>query len=116
MRKPFWRVHPARFIACKSSSAATECGLSGATVVAALLLGSIISTWLFINEREALRSAETANAKEMQLRREAELRETVKEIGLLMAQNHYDQADQLLSRVPVEKPSPETEGPVAHNG
>jgi len=84
--------------------------LAGATAVAALLLGSIISTWLFIKEREALRSAETARAKEMQLRREAELRETVKEIGLLMAQNHYDQADQLLSRVPVEKPSPETEG------
>jgi serine/threonine protein kinase len=82
--------------------------LAGAIAVAALLLGSIISTWLFIKEREALRSAETARAKEMQLRREAELRETVKEIGLLMAQNRYDQADQLLSRVP--QPSPETEG------
>ena len=83
--------------------------LSGATAIAALLLGSIISTWLFIKEREALRSAENAGAKEAQLRREAEWRETVKEIGLLMAQNHYDQADELLSRVPLEKPSRETE-------
>ena len=31
--------------------------LSGATAVAALLLGSIISTCLFIKEREALRTA-----------------------------------------------------------
>ena len=90
--------------------------LSGAVAVAALLLGSIISTWLLIKEREALRSAvaarreaETARAKEAQLRHAAESRETVKEISLLMAQNHYEQADELLSRVPLEKPSLETE-------
>ena len=35
--------------------------LSGATAVAALLLGSIISTYLFIKEREALRTAETTS-------------------------------------------------------
>jgi tetratricopeptide (TPR) repeat protein len=56
-----------------------------------------------------LRSAETARAKETQLRREAELREAVKEVSLLMAQNHYDQADEWLNRVPLEKPSRETE-------
>ena len=90
--------------------------LSGATAVAALLLGTITSTWLLIKEREALQSAvvarreaETASAKEAQLRHAAESRETVKEISLLMAQNHYEQADELLSRVPLEKPSPETE-------
>ena len=84
--------------------------------MAALLLGSSISTWLLIREREALRSAvvarreaETASAKEAELRHAAESRETVKEISLLMAQNHYEQADELLSRVPLEKPSLETE-------
>jgi tetratricopeptide (TPR) repeat protein len=82
----------------------------------ALLLGSIISTCLFIKEREALhsavvarREAETASAKEAELRHAAESRETVKEISLLMAQNHYEQADKLLGRVPLEKPSSETE-------
>ena len=90
--------------------------LAGTIAVAALLLGSIISTWLFINERAALRSAvvarqqaETAGAKEAELRHAAESRETVKEISLLMAQNHYAQADELLSRVRLEKPSLETE-------
>ena len=81
----------------------------GATAAAALLLGSIVSIWLFVKEREALQNAKTAHAKEMQLRREAESRETLKEISLLMAQNHYAQADELLNRVPLEKALPETE-------
>ena len=90
--------------------------LFAAAAAAALLLGSITSTWLLIKEREALQSAvvarqdaENARAKEAQLRHAAESRETVKEISLLMAQNHYEQADELLSRVPVETPSPEIE-------
>jgi serine/threonine protein kinase len=90
--------------------------LFAAAAVAALVLGTITSTWLLIKEREALQSAvvarhdaETARAKEAELRHAAESRETVKEISLLMAQNHYEQADELLSRVPLEKPSLETE-------
>ena len=83
--------------------------LSGTAAVAALLLGTIISTWLLIKERDALGKAESARAAETQLRRAAESREKVKEISLLMAQNHYEQADELLSRMPLEKPSLETE-------
>jgi eukaryotic-like serine/threonine-protein kinase len=90
--------------------------LSGAVAIITLLVGSISTTCLLIKEREALRTAvvarrqaETATAKEEQLRREAESRETVKEISLLMAQNHYEQADELLSRVSLERPSLETE-------
>ena len=90
--------------------------LFAAAAAAALLLGSITSTWLLIKEREALRSAvvarqdaENARAREAQLRHAAESRETVKEISLLMAQNHYEQADALLGRVPIESPSPEIE-------
>ena len=84
--------------------------LSGATAVAALLLGSIISTGLFIKERQALRSAQTARqeaedarAKEAKLGREAQVRETVRLAGLLMAQNQYDQADELLARIPLAR-------------
>ena len=90
--------------------------LFAAVAAAALFLGSITSTWLLIKEREALRGAkaaqretEKARITEAQLRHAAESRETVKEISLLMAQDHYEQADALLSRVQFEKPSPETE-------
>ncbi|HEY5909525.1 MAG TPA: serine/threonine-protein kinase [Verrucomicrobiae bacterium] len=69
--------------------------LLGAAAVAALLLGSITSTWLLIREAH--------------LRREAESRETIKEISLLMAQNHYEQADELISQASLQKPSPEAE-------
>ena len=97
--------------------------LSGATAVVALLLGSIISTWLLIKESEALQSAvvargdaENARAKEAQLRHAAESRETVKEIGLRMALNQYAQADELLDRLSLQKPSPRNRSPVADTG
>jgi eukaryotic-like serine/threonine-protein kinase len=83
--------------------------LSGATAVAALLLGSIISTCLFIREREALRTAETANAKETQLRREAESREKVTRAALFASQEKYEEADRLIGETPPEKPSLEAE-------
>jgi len=83
--------------------------LSGATAVTALLLGSIISTWLFIKERDALRSAQTANAKETQLRREAESREKATRAALLASQDKYEEADRLIGETPPEKPSLEAE-------
>jgi len=78
---------------------------SGGVAVVALLLGSIISIWLFIREREALRSAETANAKETQLRCEAESREKVTRAALLASQEKYEEADRLMAETPQEKPS-----------
>ncbi|HLH52116.1 MAG TPA: protein kinase [Verrucomicrobiae bacterium] len=90
--------------------------LTGAGAVAALLLGSIISTCLFIKEREALHTAEAArkdaeNARDEQarLRREAESREIIRQAGLLMAQNKYQQADELLAQASLEKPSLEAQ-------
>ena len=83
--------------------------LSGATAVMALLVGSTISIWLLIKEREALRSAETANAKETQLRREAESREKVTRAALLASQEKYEEADRLMAETPQEKPSIEGE-------
>ena len=54
--------------------------LTGATAIAALVLGTITSTWLLVKEREALQSAvvarqqaETASAKEAELRHAAEV-------------------------------------------
>jgi len=90
--------------------------LFGGTAVAALLLGTVISICLLINERQALRSAvaarheaESSRAKEAQLRREAELRETLTRAALLASQDKYDEADRLMGETPLEKPSLEAE-------
>ena len=72
--------------------------LSGAAVVGALLLGTIVSTLLFFREREA-RTSET------RLRREAELREKASKIALLVTQGRFNEADQLLADVPLNKSS-----------
>jgi len=72
--------------------------LCGATAVIALLLGTIVSTSLFFSEARLRREAEAA-------RREAEARESVRQAGLLMAQSQYEQADELLARIALEKPS-----------
>ena len=76
--------------------------LSGATAVLALLLGTIVSTLLFLSEAQLKKRAEAG-------RREAEVREALRQAGLLMAQNQYAQADDLLARIPLEKPSLETQ-------
>jgi hypothetical protein len=90
--------------------------LLGAAATVALFLGSIISTSLLIKERAALRSAEAArqeaeaaHAKETQLRREAESHEAVRKARLLMAQNQYEQADEVLGLIRLEKPSVESQ-------
>jgi hypothetical protein len=83
--------------------------LSGAVALAALVLGSVISTSLLIKERAALRKAEAAHALEVQLWREAESREAVREAGLLVAQNQYDKADERLAGILLEKPSAESQ-------
>ena len=61
--------------------------LSGAAAVAALLLGSIISTLMFFREREARTS-------EARLRRDAELREKASHVALLVTQRRFEEADQ----------------------
>jgi tetratricopeptide (TPR) repeat protein len=69
--------------------------LLGAAAAAALLLGSITSTWLLIKERKA--------------RREAESRERVTRAGLLATQEEYKEADRLMGETPPETPSVEAE-------
>lgn len=72
--------------------------LLGAAAVAALLLGTVISAVMFVKEREARTS-------EAQLRKEAELREQVSRIALLVTQRRFEDADELLAAVPLNKPS-----------
>ncbi|MGC1452749.1 MAG: hypothetical protein WA830_22190, partial [Candidatus Sulfotelmatobacter sp.] len=74
--------------------------LSGAAAAAALLLGTIISTMMFVKEREARTS-------EARLRREAELREQASHVASLVTQGRFDQADKLATSLPLDKPSVE---------
>jgi tetratricopeptide (TPR) repeat protein len=72
--------------------------LFGATAVAALLLGTIFSTLMFVKEREA-RISETA------LKRDAEAREKPSHIALLVTQRRLEEADRLLADLPLGRPS-----------
>jgi hypothetical protein len=72
--------------------------LFGAAAVAALLLGTIISTVMFFRERDA-------RSSEARLRKEAEVREEASRIALLVTQRRFEEADKLLARIPLTRPS-----------
>jgi serine/threonine protein kinase len=74
--------------------------LSGAAAATALLLGTIISTMMFVKEREA-------RSSEARLRREAELREQASHVASLVTQGRFDEADKLVAGLPLNKPSVE---------
>ena len=94
----------------KAACAETEwCSCSEPPPLAALLLGTIISTCLWIKQREARREAEAARLKERQLRREAESREKATRAALLASQENYEEADRLMGETPPERPSVEAE-------
>ena len=89
---------------------------SGTIVVLTLIVGLVVSTWLFLREREALRvqgrlrlEAEQARANEMLLRQRAEAREKVTEAGVLARNRKMQEADDLLEQVPAELFSPSLE-------
>jgi len=84
--------------------------LAGGAVGAVLLIGTVTSTWLFIKERAALRSAVAARQEaesalhEVELQHEIERRGRVTQAALLIAQGKYQEADRLVGGVPLNKP------------
>jgi tetratricopeptide (TPR) repeat protein len=72
--------------------------LFGTVAVAALLLGTIFSTRMFLKEREV-------RASEARLRREAEVREKASYVALLVTQRRFEEADKLLATIPLNRPS-----------
>ena len=72
----------------------------GAAAVVALLLGTIISTIMFVKEREAW-------TLEARLRREAEVREQASHVASLVTQGRFDEAEKLVSGLPLNKSSVE---------
>ncbi|HEX4122897.1 MAG TPA: serine/threonine-protein kinase [Verrucomicrobiae bacterium] len=80
---------------------------AGAAVIAALLLGLGVSTWLLIQERKARHRADEAEKVQTILRQQAEHRsELGQKIGisaLHVTQGKYDQAERELGPVPVSE-------------
>jgi hypothetical protein len=72
--------------------------LLGTAAATSLLLGTIISTLMFVKEREA-------RSSEARLRRAAELRENASHLALLVSQRHLDEADKLSTNLPPDLPS-----------
>jgi hypothetical protein len=69
-------------------------------VAAALIIGLGTSTWLFFKERESRREAERGRATEAMLRQQAEAREKIARATILVEQNKFAEADQLLGGIP----------------
>lgn len=72
--------------------------LFGTAAAVALLLGTIISTMMFVKEREA-------RSSEARLRKEAEFRENALHLALLVTQRHFEEADKLSASLPLDMPS-----------
>ncbi len=65
----------------------------------ALIAGFGTSTWLFFLEREARRQAEHGRANEALLREQAEARAAIGQAAVLLSEQRFSAADQLLTRV-----------------
>jgi hypothetical protein len=76
-------------------------------VAAALVAGMGTSTWLFLKEREARHRAVAAEQQESRLRHEAEVREKVTQAALLVSQERFDSADNLLRNISLTQPTVE---------
>jgi eukaryotic-like serine/threonine-protein kinase len=87
---------------------------AGCAVAAALFIGLIVSTRLYLLEKAALKraviaenQAELERANEAELRRLAETREKITQANALINQENFDEADQLMADVPITKPTVE---------
>jgi hypothetical protein len=93
--------------------------VAGGAVALALFAGLGASIWLFLQEHDAReravraeqqqvqlrREAEEGRLVEMQLRQQAEAREKISEIMMLISQNKFQAADDLLSQVVLSEPT-----------
>ncbi len=76
-------------------------------VATALVMGLAVSTWLFLKEREARQRAVAAEQQQGHLRLEAEGREQITQVALLVTQERFDEADHILKEVGLFKPTVE---------
>jgi eukaryotic-like serine/threonine-protein kinase len=76
-------------------------------VALALVIGLGTSTWLFLKERDARQRAVTAEQQQAHLRVEAEARAKMTQAALLISQEKFGEADQLLDEIPLGEPTVE---------
>ena len=76
---------------------------AGAAVVTALVVGLGMSTWLYLRERDARERAVAAEQQQAALRAEAELRERITQIALLISQDRHEQADRQLVEISLDQ-------------
>lgn len=95
--------------------------ISGITVGVALIMGSGISTWSFLKERQALQravaaeqeqiqlrqEAERARANESELRRQAETRAKISQATILINQERFEEADESIGALQLKLPTME---------
>jgi tetratricopeptide (TPR) repeat protein len=80
---------------------------SAAAVALALIIGLGTSTWLFIEEREARQRAVAAERQQAKLRQEAETRYQITQARLLVNEEKYQEADDVISKVSLSEPTME---------
>jgi eukaryotic-like serine/threonine-protein kinase len=73
--------------------------IAGGVVLAALIFGLGTSTWFFFKEREARQEAERGRANAILLQRQAEAREIIGKAVLLVEQNRFEEADQMVGGI-----------------
>jgi serine/threonine protein kinase len=81
--------------------------VAGGAVVAALVIGTGTSTWLFLKERQAHQRAVAAEQQQARLRHEAEIREKITQAALLVSQDKFAEADAILREISLTQPTVE---------
>ncbi|MFT3829284.1 MAG: serine/threonine-protein kinase [Opitutaceae bacterium] len=85
---------------------------AGTAVVATLVAGLGMSTWLYLREREARERAVVAERQQLSLRQQAEMRERITQVALLISQDRHEQADRLLAEISLDQAT--VEGAAVH--
>jgi len=89
----------------------------GATaVIVALVAGLVVSTFLFIRERQAQRETQAALARESLLRQKAETGEKIFQAYTLFRAVKYDEAENLLNQIPAALVQPDPRHADARRG
>src|SRR5262249_53425964 len=82
--------------------------VAGGAVTASLIAGLALSTWLFLEEREARQRAVAAELQQTRLRQEAETRATITQASAQAHLKNYEQADDLLASITAPQASLES--------
>jgi eukaryotic-like serine/threonine-protein kinase len=71
--------------------------LAGSAIVTALAIGLALSTWMYLQERQAHRRAVAAEQEQTRLRHQAEAHEKISRAGWLASRNRFEEADALIA-------------------